>query len=225
MTRRKSIWQRYRQLGTWRKLGVWGALASVAALAYGVLKPPTHQEANINNSPGSTIVQSGRDTVIQQPLSPVHRIQSIVVEGRLTCSLKQGAELPPPEVRFTMLSDGHAYLQGPPGRLRLEFASPVRFHRQEDSRVVVINRFALAPSSDLQQRSISYLSVFEVLQIPSVTVVYGKELDDMHLFEVTMTINGVDAWSYTYPLSAKFQNGILFTIPLEGLKRRLQTLQ
>jgi len=227
MVRRISLWQRYQQLNVWNKVGFWGAIASVIGLMlYLVVGSSISQMVLMQNTPGSTIVQSGRDTIINQGLSHQSRIQSIVLEGRLTCSVYSGAQIPPPEVPFVMLSDGHAYLEGPPGRFRLEFSSPVRFHRQDDGQTVVINRFSLPASSDLNQRPITVLEQFEILKIPSVTIVYGDVLNEMKVFEVTMAVNGIDTWSYVYDLhSAPFKQGVVFTLPLDTLRRRVELLR
>ena len=175
----------------------------------------------MQNSPGATVLQSGRDIIVDGSQSRTTRIQSIVIEGRLTCTLKPGAEIPPPEVPFLPIGGVSASLKGPGGRAEIEFASPVRFRRLEDERVVVINRFALPSQSDLQNTTIEHLLTFNALRIPSVTVVYGKSLARMNLLEVTMSVNGQDAWSYRYILDAAFQEGPVFSLPLDSLSARL----
>lgn len=191
---------------------------------YFVVGNASNQKAEIKDSPGSTIIQSERDTIINQGLPNQERIQSIVLEGRLTCSIKSSVDIPPPEVNFMMLSDGHAYLEGSLGRYRIEFVSPVRFHLQQDGNLVVINRFALPASSDLIQRPLDILGQFQVLKVPVVTIVYGDLLEKMIVFEVTMTVNGNDIWSYVYDLQdVPFKSGVLFTLPLDTLRERIET--
>jgi hypothetical protein len=63
------------------------------------------------------------------------------------------------EVPFIPVGDASAYLEGPAGRTRLSFISPVLFRRIEGDRIVVINRFSLDSSSDLVGRPIASLRV------------------------------------------------------------------
>lgn len=225
MSMRRNLLSRYRQLGLWARLGAWGSVASIISLAAFFLLPQApgvSQTATVEGSPGATIIQSGRDTVIGGGLHKVTPIQSLVVEGRLTCTVKPGAELPPAEVPFLPVGDANAYLQGPAGRPALTFTSPVRFRRLEDDRIVVINRFGLPPTSDLQNAPLERLGTFTTLLVPSVTIVYGSAFEKMTMFEVTMTVNGETLWSYIYPLGIQFEQGPQFTIPLQGLRTRIE---
>jgi hypothetical protein len=66
-----NIIERYRRLNIWNKLGVWGSLASVLGFAAFLLwpigsKPTTSSTAFIDRSPGATIMQSGRDLIVNQ---------------------------------------------------------------------------------------------------------------------------------------------------------------
>ncbi len=222
-----NLLKRYQRLSLWNKIAFWGSVASVVGLALYFFGAPSLNQTVVSPQ-GSTIIQSGRDTVLIQMPSAASQIRSLVLEGRLTCSLKPGAELPPPDVEFVMVGDGHAYLEGTLGRFRVEFLSPVRFYRQEDGNVVVINRFALSAGSDLSQRPLTALRNLEELKIPVVTVVYGNAIDKMKLYTVNVSVNSSDLWSYSYKLDdAAFQAGRapVFTIPLGGLKTRINSLQ
>jgi hypothetical protein len=99
------------------------------------------QKVTITDSSGSTVYQASRDIIINSQLPEKRAIQSIMIEGRLICDLKAGAELPPAEVPFLPMGDANAYLEGYAGKVRLDFVSPVRFRRQDDDHIVVINRF------------------------------------------------------------------------------------
>ena len=147
---------------------------------------PTSQ--TINSNPLSSQAETGQ-------------IQFIMVEGRLACSLREGAEIPPAEVPFIPLGDADAYLEGPQGRVKLNFVSPVRFRRQDDGSIVTINRFSILNGSDLHGRPLESLKVFDVLIIPSVTIAWGRSMTTMKIFEVSMTINGQDVWYYPWPLN------------------------
>jgi hypothetical protein len=71
MKSRKTILQRYRQLGLWGKLAAWGSVASIIGVGLFFLpqaKPPVKSQANtVTAAPGATILQSGRDIVISSP--------------------------------------------------------------------------------------------------------------------------------------------------------------
>ncbi|HEY0172861.1 MAG TPA: hypothetical protein VGB98_17705 [Pyrinomonadaceae bacterium] len=166
------------------------------------------------------------DTSGEHP-SDTRPIQTIMVEGRLTCDLKEGAEIPPAEVPFIPVGDANAYLEGPLGKVALNFVSPVRFRRQEDNSVVIINRFSLPNGSDLQNRPVESLKAYEVLVIPSVTIVWGKSMTKIKFFEVAMTINGQDVWYYPYRLNAAFEwekGSPMFRIPLDTLREKLDAV-
>jgi hypothetical protein len=148
-------------------------------------------------------------------------IQSISIEARLTCTLKDGEELPPSEVPFLPVSDANAYFQGPAGDIPIAFVSPVRFRRQGTNEIVIINEFA-SVSPALMQRPVKSLATFQNLKVPTITIVWGKSMDKMRLFEVSLRVNGNDIWYYPYTLDAPFQDGPVFTIPLAGLQAKLQ---
>lgn len=71
--RRLALLQRYRRLTFWNKFGVWGSLASIVGL--GLYFWPDNrsdgprQVTQVQGSPGATILQPGRDIVIQ-PTAP-----------------------------------------------------------------------------------------------------------------------------------------------------------
>lgn len=148
-------------------------------------------------------------------------IQSISVEVRLTCDLKEGAEIPPAEVMFMPVGDSHSYFKGPPGTTRLKFESPVRFRRQDPNKIVVINRFSLESGSELQHKPLDVLKNYENLSVPVVTVVYGKSFKKFTLLEVVLTVNGQDIWYGSYKYDVPFQVGPRFKIPLQDLHRKL----
>jgi hypothetical protein len=66
---------RYRKLNLWSKLGAWGSVASIIGLAW-LFVPQTPapeaaqtktQTETVTSSPGATLIQSGRDTIINNP--------------------------------------------------------------------------------------------------------------------------------------------------------------
>jgi hypothetical protein len=68
---RRTILQRYRQLGFWGKLAAWGSVASIIGVVLFFLpqpKAPVNSQSNtVTGAPGATILQSGRDIVISSP--------------------------------------------------------------------------------------------------------------------------------------------------------------
>lgn len=69
--RQLGLWQRYHRLTFWNKFGAWGSLASLVGL--GLYLWPVDsgdhrsQVTQVQGSPGVTILQPGRDIVIQPP--------------------------------------------------------------------------------------------------------------------------------------------------------------
>ena len=73
MNARKSILRRYRQLGIWAKIGVWGSVASIGSLAWLFVPqsvPRSQPGQAVTASAGATVIQSGRDVVINPPALP-----------------------------------------------------------------------------------------------------------------------------------------------------------
>ena len=69
MRYRKTIFQRYRQLNLWSRIGLWGSLASIIGFLAFLLRPqtqvpPAPPTSTVAPSPGATVLQSGRDIVI-----------------------------------------------------------------------------------------------------------------------------------------------------------------
>lgn len=147
------------------------------------------------------------------------------IEGRLTCELRPNSEIPPAEVEHMMFGS-EAHMHSEAGDVTFQLLSPTRFRRQGNSQIVVINQFSLASSSDLYGRPSESLKNYDVLRVPVNTIVYGKNLQNATLYEVSVSINGKDVWYYSF----RFQqptiqdnegHELLFRIPLEGLKKRL----
>ena len=110
------------------------------------------------------------------------RLESLLLELRLTATLSESAEIPPGEYFFQPITGAPAQFIGPPGALSLRFQSPIRFKRLETGEIVVINRFALPSGSDFVGRPLSILAQFESLQVPVVTAVYGRNFERLTPF-------------------------------------------
>jgi hypothetical protein len=180
------------------------------------------QSATLQRSPNSTIYQAGRDVIVNQPLPSSATIHSMVLEVRLTCELTEShGDLPPDEVPFVPLGDAHAYLDGPAGRERLTFVSPVRFRKLANGRIVIVNRFVLDAGGDLQGRPTSVLLNYQNVVTPVITIVWGKEFAKMTLLELSVSLNGSDPAYYSWPYDAPFQQGPVFTVPFSDMRARL----
>ena len=180
------------------------------------------QQAENNRSPGANIYQAGRDIILSQPAATELRIRSLTLELRLTCLLKTShGDLPPDEVPFLPVGDANAYLDGPAGRQRLIFASPVRFRRLADDRIVIVNRFVLDPAGDLVNQPIQTLTNYQNVIAPVITIVWGKEFQKFTLLELSLSLNGADPAYSSWPYDAPFQNGPVFTVPFDNFKKKL----
>ena len=182
--------------------------------------------ASVSNSVNTTVIQAGRDVVLQgapPPVVPTARptISSLVIEVRVTFELRPGSELPPDEVPWLPLSGGEALLKGGPEDIALVFVSPVRFRRLDGDRLMVINRFALKPDAYLHGRPLESLRTYHSLQVPVQTIVFGRVLSVFRLLEVSLSLNAGDPAYGSYPYNVPFQEGLQFTIPLAPLLPRL----
>ena len=84
---------------------------------------------SIVNSPGGML--AGRDVnVYSTGFSPQSVLTSIAFEFRMTCTLKERAEISPGEVRYVPVGGGVSYFRGPSGSVPMKFESPVRFSLQ-----------------------------------------------------------------------------------------------
>jgi hypothetical protein len=188
---------------------------------------PAAQTTENQTPPGTSVPKHGTAIHKLPPLVENHDsaslqvIQSLSIEARLTCDLKDGEELPPSEVPFVPVGDANAHLEGPAGDVPITFVSPVRFRHQGTNEVVVINEFAAGGSSAVMQRPVKSLQTYQRLKVPAVTIVWGKSMGKMKLFEVSLRVNGNDVWYYPYKLDSPFQEGPVFAIPLDSLKEKL----
>lgn len=180
------------------------------------------QSIQVTGSPNTNVYQAGRDINLVQDPRAIRNIQTVTVEARLTCTLKPGAEVPPGEVDFVPVGDAHAYLEGPTGRTRLSFVSPVRFRLLGTERVATVNQFSLDPASGIQNRPIDALVAFDKLTVPIVTIVYGGALNRITLLEVTVFVNGDAVWYRSWRYDVAFQQGPTFGVALDDFKRRIR---
>jgi hypothetical protein len=185
--------------------------------------PTPRQEATIKDSPNATVYQAGRDLVVVPPGTTGSgtasaTIQSVGLEARLTCTTRQGVELPPEKVDLLAWFSGDATLRGPAGEAVLKLVSPVYFQRLTDGRLVIVNRFVLPEDSHLKFRPAQVLATYNDLVLPITTVVnnYSDAIDRVQLLEVSLRINGGDPdyQSYRYDIGFERGKGVTFTIPL-----------
>ncbi len=161
-------------------------------------------------------------TPLTQEIQEPPLIRSLTLTVRLTCTVRTGEELPPSQVDFWPMSgDADAYLDGPAGRVRLQFESPVYFRIPDPDRITVINRFVLRNGSELENRPVLVLKNYHQLSVPVVTVVYGHVLDTMKLLEISLSVNGEDAMYESWEYDVPFQQGPRFDITLDSKSIRL----
>lgn len=142
-------------------------------------------------------------------------IQSIFLEAKLTVSKKENTEIPPSEVKFYPIGDSHAYFENNEEKVRLEFQSPVNFLQNDNGDIIIINKFTLQRGSILQNKPLNYLSNFESLLVPIVTIVWGNSFDKIKLLEISLKVNGNEVWKKNWKYDDKFKTGPTFSIPLK----------
>jgi len=121
-------------------------------------RPAKKITQTITGSPHS--IQAGGDVIINPPPA-IKNIQSLSIEARLTCTLKDGAQIPPAELPIIRIGGVDASFSGPSGNVMLKFESPLRFRRQDNNEIVVISHFSLPADSDLQSRLIESLKNYD----------------------------------------------------------------
>lgn len=158
------------------------------------------------------------------PAEIVDRVNSLSLELRVTCDLKEAAPLPPQEAMWMPMAGATAEMRGSGTMVPLQFISPVIFRRQTNNEIVVINRFALTADSDIAGRPISSLAAYEQLFVPIQTIVYGKSFSRVRLAEASITINGRDVWYYQYKIDTDWPEGRGMTVsfPLKTLLDKLK---
>ena len=156
-------------------------------------------------------------------LTSVTTINSLSVELRVTCDLKEGAQIPPQEVDWLPIGGGTAELTGNAATVPLPFVSPVVFKRQANNEIVVINRFGLTPASDLHGRPVASLVGYKEVVMPLQTVVYAKNFERFRLIEASMTVNGKDVWYCQYKVNDRFaeEKGLVVRLPLDSLAEKV----
>lgn len=210
----------------------------LAAIIYGVfslIKPenrdkPIQNEFVANDSSNVSITNNQNDiagdfiqgdkNVTINNVSP-KEISSILIELRTTCSLKHGAKPPPTEYTFIPTGDANSYFTNQSGKFKVDFLSPVKFRRLDNDNIVIINRFMTNTGSDLLNKPISFLSTFDSLHVPIISVSYGKDFDKLYSVELSLRVNDEDIWYESWQYNMNFQSGSMH-ISLDNLKLKLR---
>ena len=162
---------------------------------------------------------SSPETLPASPLVHGSSIEALMVELRLTATLREGAAPPPAEYFFIPVTGAPAQLLGPPGALNLPFASPLRFLRLDSGEIVCITRFAMPSGADFQGRPLGILDQFEHLVIPIVTALFGDSFETARLAEVEMRLNGETFRHTIIPLERPFPKGLALQVPMGSFGR------
>ena len=176
------------------------------------------EKVMINTVKGD-FVQGDKNVTINE--SPMEKINSVLIELRATCSLKKGVNAPPGEYTFISVGDANSYFINPSGKFKIEFLSPIKFRQLENGNIVIINRFITNNASDLLNRPISFLSTFDTLNVPIITVIYGKDFEKLYSVELALRVNDEDLWYESWKYNIDFQSATL-QIPLDNLKLKLK---
>ncbi len=182
------------------------------------------QKIALPNSPGAVIYQAGGDIILtpQSSSSEVESIESLVVEGRLTCTQKSGTQLPPPKVEFLPVGGGFAELTGSGGSIRMQFISPVLFRRVDPDLTVIINRYEMRSSEVLVGRPSEQLKKYANLTLPFITVTFGDLFEKIRQLEVIVILNGNEKWYGCYEYDTDFLKGPSFQVSLSELHNKLK---
>lgn len=147
------------------------------------------------------------------------RISSLIVEARMTCTIKPGVDLPPSSENI-IAGFGTGSLVGVGGTVELARTNPVEFLKQRENEMVVVNHFYVPNSESLIGSPISRILNFETLIAPFTVLGSGELIDRVHLVEVTVTINNKHTWYYPYKIGdIPFRQGLTATIPLGGIEK------
>jgi hypothetical protein len=149
-------------------------------------------------------------------------LRSLLVEARMTCTIKDGEALPP-STQEILAGFGTGQMVGAAQTIELARTNPVEFRKQRNNEMIVVNHFYMPSSEPLLGEPISRLSNYQRLVLPITVLGSGSLFETIRLVEVTVTINNDRTWYYPYQLgSVRFENGgPTVTIPLDGMKKVL----
>jgi hypothetical protein len=108
-----------------------------------------------------------------------------------------GTAPPASQIEFMMLRGMDAAIYGPAGEFMLQPVSPILYRHQEGDRVVVINKFAASPTSDLLNKPITVFANLTDFSAPLITTGSGNAIGEITLTTVDISVNGRDPWSST----------------------------
>jgi hypothetical protein len=144
-------------------------------------------------------------------------ISSMIIELRLTCEMKPGHELQDGEDSGVLSEHDFTILVGPPGKFSFPWVSPLRWWKQEDNRVVFVDRYALANTSDLIGRPVSVLSTFETLIVVPKMIRTGY-IERATFAEVSVRVNGQEYWQMSQTITRPEFPRFGFEIPVSMLE-------
>jgi hypothetical protein len=158
------------------------------------------------------------------PEPPVEALSTLTVEGRLTCSLKEGAPLPE-AVQQIMAGFGTGAIEGPSGRIELSRKNPVEFrHSAGTDAVTIVNYFYMPNGEDSINKPLTELLNFKTLSVPITILGSRGSLDQARFFEVTMLLNGQKVWHYAKEVNVPCvtpDGRTLGVVPLDGLDKTI----
>ncbi len=171
--------------------------------------------------PAQTVHTPKPITHVPQP--PSENLTTITVEARMTCTIKEGEELPP-STQDIIGGFGTGQLVGSAGTVELSRTNPVEFRKQRNNEMIVVNHFYVANSESLIGTPIFRLMNYDKVIVPITVLGSGRVLDQIRLVEITMTINNKYTWYYPYKLGpVSFQDGgPTVSIPLAGIENVLK---
>jgi hypothetical protein len=157
-------------------------------------------------------------------------IQSIVLEARSVCDVKQGAqspaEWPTPEMAFWLTGVPDASLRGSDRQIILKAVSPILYSRQSSPRTVVIERFVLPQDSAQIGQPIESVSFVDTVSVQMLGLAFKGWCSAVHGIDVSVAINGRTVWSASGFLEAELPDGAapVWNTPVKGWVDKIKSV-
>jgi hypothetical protein len=127
-------------------------------------------------------------------------ISSMIIEFRLTCEVKTGQQIREGDEGGVIFEGNPTRIVGPAGTFTFPWVSPMKTWKQQDNRVVFVNRYALAATSDLIGRPTDILGTFDKLIVVAKMIRSGP-IERATFFEVSVRVNGQEYWQLSGPIT------------------------
>jgi hypothetical protein len=156
-----------------------------------------------------------------QPSKPAPiTIQSLLVEARAICSLRDALKLPNSIGGAFFTETTNSFIEGPTGKAYLRPITDVRFQRlEEEGKASTVLRYDIPSNSDLIGKPVSSLGGYKRMQILLWALDYDK-FTECGFLELTLRVNGSDVLrrSINERFSLAPGQSKWIRIPLDGMR-------